>query len=438
MSESIFKEGFKTEPYWWEAARPSADHAERLPEQTEVAIVGSGYSGLSTALELARSGTSVTVLDREEIGYGASSRNGGLLSTEPKFASAKVLRERLGAAHAKRVIEDGRATFTNLKEVIEREGIECQLERNGRFVGAHCPKAYADLAKKVRQYEAEGLEGFKLIPRSRQHEIVGDSDYYYGGLHETDGGSLHPGLYHRGLVEACLKQGVTLVGRAEVMAIRGQPGDFVLETSRGMLRAREAVVGTNGYTSELTPWQRRRLVPIGSYIIATEEIGEQRVESMFQNFCTMSNTQRVLFYYRPSPDHKRILFGGRASFGVTDARTAAPTLHKYLTWVYPQLREVRLTHAWTGNVAFTFDYLPHMGTREGIHYLMGCNGSGVAMMSYLGRQTALKILGKTNRPCAFEDIPFNTRPGYSGNPWFLPVVGNWYRFRDHVDRFFAR
>jgi glycine/D-amino acid oxidase-like deaminating enzyme len=347
MSESIFKEGFKTEPYWWEAARPSADHAERLPEQTEVAIVGSGYSGLSTALELARSGTSVTVLDREEIGYGASSRNGGLLSTEPKFASAKVLRERLGAAHAKRVIEDGRATFTNLK-------------------------------------------------------------------------------------------GVTLVGRAEVMAIRGQPGDFVLETSRGMLRAREAVVGTNGYTSELTPWQRRRLVPIGSYIIATEEIGEQRVESMFQNFCTMSNTQRVLFYYRPSPDHKRILFGGRASFGVTDARTAAPTLHKYLTWVYPQLREVRLTHAWTGNVAFTFDYLPHMGTREGIHYLMGCNGSGVAMMSYLGRQTALKILGKTNRPCAFEDIAFNTRPGYSGNPWFLPVVGNWYRFRDHVDRFFAR
>ena len=437
MSESIFSDEFKTEPYWWEAARPSAKHAEQLPDETDVAIVGSGYSGLSTALELARSGTSVTVMDREEIGHGASSRNGGLLSTEPKFASKTVLRERLGAAHAERIIEDGRATFTNLKEIIEREGIDCHLERNGRFVGAHCPKAFDNLTQKVRQYEAEGLEGFELIPRSRQHEIVGDSNYYHGGLLERDGGSLHPGLYHQGLVKACLKAGVTLVGGTDVTAIGARPGSFAVETSRGTIGAREVVIGTNGYTSSLTPWQRERVIPIGSYIIATEEIGAERVESMFRQFCTMSNTQRVLFYYRPSPDHQRILFGGRASFGTTDALTAAPTLRKYLTWVYPQLRNVKITHSWTGNVAFTFDYLPHMGTHEGVHYLMGCNGSGVAMMSYLGRQTALKILGKTNRPCAFEEIPFDTRPGYNGNPWFLPLIGNWYRLRDHIDRFFA-
>ena len=437
MENSIFGAGFKTDPYWWEAAKPTTEHADRLPDKTDVAIVGSGYAGLSTALELARSGTSVTVMDREAIGFGASSRNGGLLSTEPKFASRTELTQRLGVARAERVLEDGRATFTNLKEVIEREGIECHLERNGRFVGAHCPKAYEQLADKVRRYESEGLEGFRLIPRSEQHRVVGDSDYYYGGLHEPDGGSLHPGLYHRGLVEACKNQGVTLVGNADVVSISRLSDGFKLETSRGVIASQEVVVGTNGYTSQLTPWQQRRLVPIGSYIIATEEIGEERVESMFRGFCTMSNTQRVLCYYRPSPDHKRILFGGRASFGTTDPKSSAPTLHKYMCRVYPQLKEVKLTHSWTGNVAFTFDYLPHMGTHEGVHYLMGCNGSGVAMMSYLGRQTGLKILGKTNRPCAFEDIPFNTRPGYSGNPWFLPLVGNWYRFRDHVDRFLA-
>lgn len=430
----IFSPDFKAEPFWWEAARPSAEHADELPQSTDVAIVGSGYSGLSTALELARSGVNVTVMDREQIGHGASSRNGGMLSTEPKFESKNVLTQRLGAQHAERVLEDGRAMFLNLKEVIERENIDCHLEQNGRFVGAHCKSAYQKLGEKIRQYEKDGLEGFELIPEHRQHEFVGDSDYYKGGLYEPDGGSLHPGLYHRGLVDACARQGVTLVGNCSVNNISRRDGKLVLETSRGEVTGDEVVVGTNGYTGELTPWQRRRLIPVGSYIIATEEIGEDRVESMFRLFCTMSNTQRVLFYYRPSPDHRRVLFGGRASFAPVDARSAAPTLHAYLCRVYPQLKDTKITHAWTGNVAFTFDYLPHMGSRDGIHYLMGCNGSGVAAMSYLGRQTGLKILGRTNRPCAFEDVPFETRAGYSGNPWFLPLVGNWYRFRDSVDR----
>ena len=151
----------------------------------------------------------------------------------------------------------------------------------------------------------------------------------------------------------------------------------------------------------------------------------------------MSNTQRVLFYYRPSPDHRRVLFGGRASFALTDAVTTAPRLHDYMCRVYPSLRDVPITHAWSGNVSFTFDYLPHMGMHEGVHYCMDCNGGGVAMMSYLGRQIALKILGKTNRQCAFETIPFPTRAFYAGNRWFLPIIGNWYRFRDWMERSLA-
>jgi glycine/D-amino acid oxidase-like deaminating enzyme len=227
-----------------------------------------------------------------------------------------------------------------------------------------------------------------------------------------------------------------LLAETPVRKIEGKPGAFRLVTSRGAMAAREVVIGTNGYTGALTPWQRRRLVPLGSYIIATEPIGKARVESMFRRFCTMSNTQRVLFYYRPSPDHERVLFGGRASFRMTDAVSSAPTLYEYMCRVYPELRGVKLTHSWTGNVAFTFDYLPHMGIHEGLHYCMGCNGSGVAMMSYLGRQVALKILGRTNRACAFERIAFPTRPLYDGTPWFLPIVGGWYRLLDRLDRAF--
>ena len=433
-SKDVLTQDFKALPYWWEAAQPKQIRVTSPVDSTDVAIVGSGYAGLSAALELARSGTKTIVFDKEAIGFGASTRNGGLLSTEPKFAGKNELTHRFGGELAERILEDGRQSFSTLASTIKQEGINCALERNGRFVGAHCPRAYQKLAGRLRQYEKEGLSGFELIPRERQHEIIGDSNYYYGGLYEPDGGSLHPGLYHAGLVNACLRANVALSANTDVMSIKRNTSGFVVSTSLGEVTCREVVIATNGYTGALAPWQRRRVVPVGSYIVVTEVLGEALVESMFRGFCTMSNTQRVLFYYRPTPDHKRVMFGGRANFTAVDHVTFATRLHDYMSRVYPQLRDTKISHAWTGNVAFSFDYLPHMGINEGVHYLMGCNGSGVAMMTYLGRQTALKILDKQNRLCAFEEIPFNTHIGYHGKPWFLPFIGNWYRLLDVFDR----
>jgi glycine/D-amino acid oxidase-like deaminating enzyme len=437
MNSAVFADDFKTTPYWWEAAKPSADHAGEVPERTAVAIVGSGYSGLSAALELARAGERVTVFEEHEIGWGASSRNGGMLSGEPKFAAPEALEKAFGREQADRIIEDGRATFDNLKEIVQRENISCHLEQNGRFVGAHAPSAMRTLEAKARELEAQGVRGFELIPRHRLHDVT-ESDYYYGGLLAQDGGCLHPGLYHRGLVDACVRHGVRFCPQTRVEAIDRAGEAFRLTTKHGVTRSTEVIIGTNGYTSEVTPWHKRRLIPLGSYIIATEELPEERVESMFRNFCTMSNTQRILFYYRPSSDHRRVVFGGRASFRQTDEHASSLKLYDYLCQVFPALRGTRITHGWTGNVAFTFDQLPHMGIHDGMHYCMGCNGSGVQMMTYLGRQIGLKILGRTNRACGFDGLPFTTRPFYSGNPsWFLPALGNWYRLRDKLERMFA-
>ena len=194
-------------------------------------------------------------------------------------------------------------------------------------------------------------------------------------------------------------------------------------TSKGPIEAREVVIATNGYTTELTPTLRRKLVPVASHIIATEELPEDLVKSLIPKNRVVSDTKRVLCYYRQSPDYKRVIFGGRARFTQVTPEVSAPVLHGYMLERWPQLKGVKVTHAWTGNVAFAFDFLPHMGMEQGMHYLMACNGSGVAMMSYLGYQTARKIAGGSNAPInAFDGQPFPTVPFYNGNPeWLLPL-----------------
>jgi len=247
-------------------------------------------------------------------------------------------------------------------------------------------------------------------------------------------GALHPALYHRGLATAARRAGAIVAEDAGVMAITKRPGGFVLTTPRGRIEAREVLVATNGYTGPVTPWLRRRLIPLGSYIIATERLPPETVRRLVPRGRMIVDTNRVLSYYRPSPDGARILYGGRASFRRATAAEAAPRLHALMTRVWPELARTRVTHAWTGNVAFTFDHVPHMGVHEGVHYAAGCQGSGVGMASYLGCQVALKLVGKRMEPSAFDNLPFPTRPTYTGDPWFLPVVGGYYRFRDWLER----
>jgi len=278
--------------------------------------------------------------------------------------------------------------------------------------------------------------GAAMVPRARQREEIG-SDFYYGGMNVDLSGGLHPALYHRGLLDACRAAGVTLCPYTKAGRIEGRDGDFRVETSRGEIAARQVVIATNGYTGDLTPWHRNRVVPVASYIIATEEIGEDRVRECFPNFRVVGDSKRVLYYFRPAPDRKRVLFGGRASFASKSAIETAPKLREFMCNVFPQLREVKLTHAWNGNVAFTYDRVPHMGAQDGLHYCLGCNGSGVVMMSHLGHRTALKILGKTNQASAFEAVDLPAIPLYDGTPWFLPMIGRYYQFRDWIDRTFA-
>jgi glycine/D-amino acid oxidase-like deaminating enzyme len=437
MRTDIFHPDFVPEPYWWQAYRPIGGSLEEVPREARVAIVGGGYAGLAASLELARHGVEAVVLEAGALGVGASTRNGGSVSGGVNIGKSFSGRAaEVDAERTHRLLADAADAFSLIERLIEEENIECFWMKRGRFVGAWTPKHYASQEKRLRDLNDAAESGAAMVPRERQREEIG-SDYYYGGMVVERSASLHPALYYKGLLDACRRRNTRICADAAVNSITPNGEGWQVETSRGTVVAGDVVIATNGYTGTITPALRRRVVPIASHIIATEELPPDLAASLIPKRRSLSDTKRVLCYYRLSPDGSRMVFGGRARFTPANPRLCAQVLHGYMTERFPQLKDARVTHSWTGNTAFTLDALPHMGQEGGLHYCLGCNGSGVAMMTYLGTQTARKIARVANAPCAYDQPDFPGHPLYTGNPWFLPMVGGWYRLRDRFDRMLA-
>ncbi len=433
----IFAPDFEPAPYWWEAYRPTAGELADLPRAARVAIVGGGYAGLSAALELAKHGIDAVVLEAAELGFGASTRNGGAVSGGVNIGKSFSGRAAgIAPDRAGRLLSDASDAFALVDRLIGEENIDCNWEKPGRFVGAWTSKHFAGQSRRLALLNEAAQSGAYMVPRERQRDEIA-SDYYFGGMVVERSGKLHPALYYKGLLDACGRRGIAVCAKAAVTRIARSGDGWRVETGRGTVSAGDVVIATNGYTGDLTPALKRRIVPIASHIVATEELPPDLARSLIPKRRTLSDTRRVLCYYRMSPDGRRMIFGGRARFTQVGAAVGARVLHHYMTDRFPQLRGIRLTHAWTGNTAFTLDALPHMGKSGDLHYCLGCNGSGIAMMTYLGWQTARKIARAVNDACSFDTDEFPDHPLYSGNPWFLPLVGGWYRLRDRLDRLLA-
>lgn len=420
--------GITHSSYWTDLPDDLPAQDGPVPDKVDVLIVGSGYTGLSAAITTARGGRSTLVVEAGVPGHGCSSRNGGQISTSVKPSLGKLAAKH-GPDRARAIRGEGRAALEWVGDFIEREGLACDFRRVGRFHAAHTPAHYETLVRDAERMRAdEGIESF-AVPRAEQHAQLG-TDAYFGGVVFPKHCSLHPGKFHRALLRLAQDAGAQVAGHCPATRIDRIAGGFRVETARGRIEARDVIVATNGYTTALTPWLQRRVIPIGSYIIVTEPLPEEVIDRLFPGDRIASDTCKVVYYYRATPDRRRVLFGGRVSASETDPPAAARRLRQDMCRLFPELEGVALSHAWSGTVAYSFDELAHTGVQDGVHYAMGYCGSGVSMAPYLGMRAGQKVLGLAEGRTAFDDLPFPTRPLYRGKPWFLPAAVAWYRWND--------
>jgi glycine/D-amino acid oxidase-like deaminating enzyme len=368
------------------------------------------------------------VIDAESLGFGCSSRNGGQVSPSIKDSYDALARSH-GAEAAFAIRKTGFLALDYIEQFIQSEQIDCDWRRVGRFHGAYHAANYERMARSLEQQPAGIERQGHVVPRAEQHSEIG-TDLYHGGVVYPEDASVDPGKYHQGLLDCVRRAGATLVSNCPVQRIDRCLDGFLVTTPRGTVNARDVVIATNGYSGPLSPWHQRRVIPIGSYMISTDVVAPELMAELCPKSRVLSDSRRLVFYYRPSPDGRRILFGGRVALRETNPRVSGPRLHQEMCRIFPQLADVKISHSWLGFVAYTFDTLPHVGVNDGVHYAMGYCGSGVSLSSYFGMVIGQKILGGVQGDTALDKIEFQTRPLYTGVPWFLAPSVFVYRLRD--------
>ncbi len=413
---------------WWNGVPPVSVARADLPERADVAIIGGGYTGLAAARALALVGASVVVLERETIGWGASGRNGGMVLPGYK-TDLPVLIRRLGLERTRALFRDTVDAIGFVESLVRDEHIDCGWARTGHVTLAAKPAHLAGLEESQRLLERDFGYATELLGPERIGEEIG-SARYHGGLLDPLAGGLQPAAYVSGLAAAATRAGAVLLEHAEVQGFSRNGGGFRIETGRGALEAGDLLVATNGYTDRLYPWLSRRVVPVGSYIIATEPLSPDLQRRLVPRGRMLSDTKNLLYYFRLSGEG-RMVFGGRAAFSPTALEECRAILRRGMIEVYPELSAARIEFAWGGTLGFTLDQMPHAGRHEGLGYALGYGGHGVALASWLGDRIGRAMAGGAEWP-ELASIPFRAIPLYGGRPWFLPLAGAYYGLKDRI------
>lgn len=422
----------KLQPYWLDTARPFASGAEGPVEgRADVAVIGGGFTGLSAALALARKGANVVVLEAERVAGAASGRNGGHVNNGLAH-SFSGLAERVGLDRACALYRAYDAAVDTVERIVREERIDCSFRRSGKVKVAAKPKHYEGLARDAELLARNVDPDVVLLSKAQAAAEVG-SEAFHGGLLQRRSAMMHVGQFGQGLAEVATRAGARIFENAQVTRLARSGALWTLGTSRGTLEIRQVLLATGSKTRGPFGWFRRRYVPVGSFIVATEPLSADLLASVIPGRRTVTTTKYVGNYFRLSPDN-RLIFGGRARFAASNPGSDAKSgriLEQTMHRIFRQLRNVRVDYCWGGLVDMTADRLPRAGIHDGLYFAMGYSGHGVQMSVHMGRILAETIDGKpVVNP--FAELEWPAIPGHFGPPWFLPFVGLYYRALDYI------
>jgi len=395
-------------------------------QSVDVVVIGAGYTGLSAALELAEAGYKVAVLEAENIGFGASGRNGGQICTGFSPGQSR-LEGQLGKADARACFALAEEAKVLIEQRIAKYKINCDLT----WGYMHCiPKAhqFGDLEAWAAEYEALGYGGNTLLSKAELEAKLGTT-LYHGALRESRAGHFHPLNYCLGLADAAIKAGALIYENTPTVEIDTGPAPFA-RTALGKVSAKFMIIGGNAYLGRAVPALYGRVMPVASYIIATEPLGENRAKALIADNDAVANTNFIVDYYRRSKDH-RLLFGGRASYSGMMPANLGEYMRPRMTHVFPQLKDVKIDHAWGGSIAITSNRLPDCGRlSRTVYYAHGYSGQGVALAGLYGKLMAEAVRGTAERfdlMARVKHLPF---PGGALRTPLLVAAMAYYRIRD--------
>lgn len=419
-------------PYWLDTAPTFTGAAgDPLDGHYDVAVVGAGLTGLSAALRLARRGASVVVVEAGRVLGEASGRNGGQCNTGMAHDYAAIV-ETHGQNAARRFHDAYAAAVRDIETLVADEAIDCDFRRCGKLKLAAKPTHYSSLAAAHELMNRAFDADTELFDAQRIHREIG-STLFHGGLLIPDAAQLHVGRFGIGLAEAAARRGVTIHEHTPLHTLKQRSNGFELYTPTGSARADQVIIATGASTSGPLGWFRRRLVPVGSFIVVTEPLSRDTLDRLLPMRRNYVTSRVIGNYFRVTPDH-RLLFGGRARFSARHAsadRKAGAVLWQGLCNTFPELSDVAVDYCWGGLVDMTRDRLPRAGMRDGAHYAMGYSGHGVQMSVRMGHVLAEAVAGDdSNNP--WRDLDWPAIPGHFGKPWFLPLAGAWYRLQDRL------
>lgn len=419
--------------YWEDGgADPEVSSPAELPKAVDVAVIGAGYTGLSTAFHLARAGRSVAVFEAGRIGAGGSSRNGGMIGPSFHKLGTAGLIGKFGETKTLALMQEGLNALDFFEYFVREEKLECDLQMVGRFRGARTFADYDAMARETAWlHENLGLD-CDMVSESAQRDEIG-SDAYRGGVLYHRDGCIHPRKLLLGLVKCTQDAGVQIFDNCAVQRMDHDTDKCTLITDRGLVRAAEVVIATNAYSDRRTAAMQKRVVRIETGAVATEPLSPAVMHGLTPKYRTFGESGRVFMWFRPTSDRTRFIFGGRMGRPGASAAQRSQAIRSSVLRVFPQLHAVSFSHVWSGNVGYTTDHAPHIGQEDGVWLAGGYCGSGVTRSLYFGMKLARKILKQPQSDTAFDDLPFK-RVGMRPLAEFgARMLTGWYARQDAKD-----